>query len=162
MTWRRRSTRASTCTSRRRTTRARCSISSEQAPARGRRAGRRTSARLSVHLKRRHVVDPPKAVAAAEGGQVVAEAHASRELVADVLGVAAAQHDVIGEKRLLEVRHQVEHRLAPRLLANLLERLASEDIAHRAFLEVQVPKLERDEHMIGDERGADAGAKTDE
>src|SRR5437867_7154473 len=61
----------------------------------------------------------PEAKAADEGVLVVAQAAALRQR-GQPLGVAAAQHDVVGDQRVLEHLDDLEHLVLPLLLAQPL------------------------------------------
>src|SRR5688572_17739535 len=73
-----------------------CGLWLQQSPFLG---GLRARDAAAVHVQGRQIVDAPQPVAAAEGGEVVAEPHIRRQGLVDVLGIAAAQHHVVGEKR---------------------------------------------------------------
>src|SRR5207244_771328 len=79
----------------------------------------------------RDVGQVPQAEAAAEGGQVVAQTRARRQHL-DLLGVAAADDDVIDHERRGQRGHGVTQRLAPRLLADPGQPLAPQRLAERA------------------------------
>src|SRR3990170_4154539 len=99
--------------------------------------------RLAVAVDvRRQVLDAPQAVAAAEGGVVVPEAHPRRQRLAQVLGIAAAEHRVVGAESALQRAERLQHALAPFLLADVVEGGAAEPLVQRAALGGELAELQ--------------------
>ena len=83
--------------------------------------------------------------------------------LADALGVAAAEDDVVGDERVAQVLGRVEHGGDPRLLAAAFEAFLAKALEER-FLPAQAQRaeLERRDHVIGDQRRSEAGAEPEE
>src|SRR5262245_56052366 len=69
--------------------------------------------RLNVHV--------PKAISPSKRGQVMPKPDLRGQGLQHVLGVPAANHDVVGEECTLEGRNRLEHPLSPPLLALFLQ-----------------------------------------
>ena len=104
----------------------------------------------------------PQAHAAAEGILVVAAAHAVRQLL-QALGVAAAEHDVVGFEGVAQALDHVEHRLAPLAVAAALTPALADVVLEGAPVLIgHMTDLGRFDHPVDDERRTQPGAEPEE
>src|SRR6185369_4051738 len=101
----------------------------------------------------------PEAKATDEGVLVVAQATAFRQR-GQLLGVAAAQHDIVDDQRGLKQFHHLEDLVLPFLLAEPFQAADADEVLERLFLLVgQMAQFHRGDYAIDDQRVAQTGAQ---
>ena len=104
--------------------------------------------------------EAPEAEAAGEGVAVIAEARARRQVL-DFPGIAAADDDVIGDESAPEVRDNAIEGFLPALLTEALAAIAAEHVLEgTARGAEELAQFQRDECVIEDHGGAEAGGKS--
>jgi hypothetical protein len=104
----------------------------------------------------------PQPEAALEGVAVGAAADFSRQFV-DLVGVAAAEHDVIGLQRGEQALEHVIDLALPFFPAEALERGGADALLEGLAMAVrQMRQLHRLQHAVGDHRRTEAGAESEE